>query len=611
MPEFKEVNVKFLYEFLVKGQEKVTKAIIKEVKALEAAAERTGKAIDEALGSRPTDTVKSRVRKSGRIESEKMADALGKIDKKTKSATSRLDRFIFGLGKLRFGINVTQFAFQTLSGLLGLDKLLDFESAISRLQFKLGIFGVKPEKITSIIDAIEEGLGKRKIKLLPIITADLDADLLALLEGISPATIKRISRIMSDLFILGIEPNPAELFRQLLRIESGQGDVIQGLFDDLLLKFGFSKEAIEKLKPGKLLDALEKGLAKLDPGPAQKANEAVADLSAAITEFQRIVVTPLVVPTIVFAINAVTKFIEQIVAVFDPKSSLSLFAALSTVGLRIGTAILLGVAGAFIGGPVGAVIGGLAGFALGDIIANALFGDIDTAEIKNRITELNEFIAAGIVSPEIFEELDKLTQQTAIIEKADLFGANIGEAIAKGLETFLREAIPIVLDIIVQLVTAALDRIIAQINKVLGLVGIGPLGGKAAEGGLIYDEDELERVRREEEKRTGRPVPRPVRPPPGSGTVTNGGDPPPGGGGGGIFILPPFAHGGIIPGPVGVPRMIVAHGGEAVLTPAQQQGFSGNIILMVDKRVLGELNIESFSRFSRLRAGLIPGTVGS
>lgn len=62
-----------------------------------------------------------------------------------------------------------------------------------------------------------------------------------------------------------------------------------------------------------------------------------------------------------------------------------------------------------------------------------------------------------------------------------------------------------------------------------------------------------------------------------------------------------FASGGMVPGPVGAPRLIVAHGGERVQTPAQQGSGGGVMIvqLVVDSRVLGEVAIASINRQQR------------
>ena len=53
--------------------------------------------------------------------------------------------------------------------------------------------------------------------------------------------------------------------------------------------------------------------------------------------------------------------------------------------------------------------------------------------------------------------------------------------------------------------------------------------------------------------------------------------------------IPSLAHGGIVPGPVGAPRLAVVHGGEAVTPPgsrASMQGRPFNIVLQLDGRVL-------------------------
>ena len=56
-------------------------------------------------------------------------------------------------------------------------------------------------------------------------------------------------------------------------------------------------------------------------------------------------------------------------------------------------------------------------------------------------------------------------------------------------------------------------------------------------------------------------------PPPTSGSYTNQS--------GGVGSIPEFDTGGMVPGPVGSPQLILAHGGEQVLTQDQQRGSSG------------------------------------
>lgn len=43
-------------------------------------------------------------------------------------------------------------------------------------------------------------------------------------------------------------------------------------------------------------------------------------------------------------------------------------------------------------------------------------------------------------------------------------------------------------------------------------------------------------------------------------------------------LIPGFAEGGIVPGPAGAPRLAVVHGGERVLTQAQQRGGGGTTV---------------------------------
>lgn len=47
-----------------------------------------------------------------------------------------------------------------------------------------------------------------------------------------------------------------------------------------------------------------------------------------------------------------------------------------------------------------------------------------------------------------------------------------------------------------------------------------------------------------------------------------------------------YAAGGMVPGPIGAPQLAIVHGGERVLTPAQQQGGGTTVIFELDGKVL-------------------------
>lgn len=56
----------------------------------------------------------------------------------------------------------------------------------------------------------------------------------------------------------------------------------------------------------------------------------------------------------------------------------------------------------------------------------------------------------------------------------------------------------------------------------------------------------------------------------------------------GGFRLPDFHQGGIVPGPIGAPQVIVAHGGEEIRTPAQQAATSGGVVVTGNTFVIRE-----------------------
>lgn len=58
------------------------------------------------------------------------------------------------------------------------------------------------------------------------------------------------------------------------------------------------------------------------------------------------------------------------------------------------------------------------------------------------------------------------------------------------------------------------------------------------------------------------------------------------------FVLPSFQSGGIVPGPIGAPQMVIAHGGEQVLTRGQQSGGGGGVTLVFNAPVYGMQDFE-------------------
>lgn len=66
-----------------------------------------------------------------------------------------------------------------------------------------------------------------------------------------------------------------------------------------------------------------------------------------------------------------------------------------------------------------------------------------------------------------------------------------------------------------------------------------------------------------------------------------------------------LAGGGVVQGATGQPRVAVVHGGEMV--------SSGPMViqLILDKKIIGQVAIDSIHRTGKFRAGLVPGSVGS
>ncbi len=75
-------------------------------------------------------------------------------------------------------------------------------------------------------------------------------------------------------------------------------------------------------------------------------------------------------------------------------------------------------------------------------------------------------------------------------------------------------------------------------------------------------------------------------------------------------LLAQMGTGGIIPGPVGMPRLIVGHGGERVLPTSQSRGGSGGVTINIHGDVRDESTVRSLARevnkllFEESRRGL-------
>ncbi len=70
---------------------------------------------------------------------------------------------------------------------------------------------------------------------------------------------------------------------------------------------------------------------------------------------------------------------------------------------------------------------------------------------------------------------------------------------------------------------------------------------------------------------------------------------------------PDFAHGGMVPGPLGAPVRAIVHGGETVLPG----GATMIIQLVLDRRIVSEIAVDAVNRTARLNAGMVPGSIGS
>jgi len=85
--------------------------------------------------------------------------------------------------------------------------------------------------------------------------------------------------------------------------------------------------------------------------------------------------------------------------------------------------------------------------------------------------------------------------------------------------------------------------------------------------------------------------------------TTTGGPAPSYGGGGGIDLtIPPeeYQEGGIVPGPIGRPRVAIVHGGETVLPTGgglSSQPIIIRIPVQLDGRTIAEVQIPHLQRF--------------
>ncbi len=77
-----------------------------------------------------------------------------------------------------------------------------------------------------------------------------------------------------------------------------------------------------------------------------------------------------------------------------------------------------------------------------------------------------------------------------------------------------------------------------------------------------------------------------------------------------IPTIPNFAHGGVVPGPIGKPRLVVAHGGEEFLGTNGQQGAPKVIHIYIGNKKVDTVILDSMSRIVR-RSNLVPRALNS
>ena len=111
-------------------------------------------------------------------------------------------------------------------------------------------------------------------------------------------------------------------------------------------------------------------------------------------------------------------------------------------------------------------------------------------------------------------------------------------------------------------IMAAIDKIIAFFTGMPGRIvdALGDLGSLLFDAGKKLIQGFIDGIK-------SIPVPNPLDLVPGGGIVK--------GAASAVGGLLGFQHGGMVPGPSGAPRLIMAHGGERVLTAAQQGGGGG------------------------------------
>ena len=578
----------FNFEIGIVGEDEAARfsQIIKDqTKTVVDEGKKAAQALDKVIGHRPTESVKTRTRKS---KTKDLADNLGEAGKQAKKASSKLDRFIFGLGKLRFGINVTQFAFQSFFGVLSVSRIAEFDRAMNLASVQMQGFDLSAEQAKERLDALVEGFGGKRHIVTEVIGTD-DEAFFALLSSLDPEVIRRIAEDALEFKeLLGGDPKAFFLaFAQGVEISQ---DKMIGRFDKIAELFKFAPEVMDILASGKMEDMFRYIEGLFDEAiitPAMESEKAVDDLKTSWDEFVQTVLQPVLLPLSTFMLEEVTSFFDTLESLFKPENNKELQMAAITLGSMLGGAI----AGGVMGGPLGAGIGGILGFALGKKLADSMFGDLDKQDIANRTAEINAQLAEGagrLSRPEVgalLGELKLLGERHEAIIAAEAFGESIGKALQTGMVNVLKGLGLVMVGVVVgaaadtlNAVIMIINDLIAGINKGSGLFGLPSIPS-------------IPRVNAGYLNSIGS-----------SGFFSGAETRDPG--------YHYYAQGGIVPGPIGAPQLAVVHGGEEVIRHSDR-GSGGNIILMVDKRVLGQLNTESLARFSRLRAGLIPGTIGS
>ena len=560
----------FVFNISVSGIEGL-KQVANTVSAVSKSVGKSTKQMSDHMTSAGVHTMRVKARMdSGTSAAKGLGNALDRVGKGATGAKTGLDRLLFKLGLFRFYVNVAQFAFKFFLDSLQVDKIVNFDQAMNFASTTLKGMGDTAENINPKLDAVVAAFGNRTDLLTKFLG---DPAVLRDLQGMTPKLAKDLADLSLQAYTLE-NRDPAKFFDALAKVVL-YGDT-PGAIQELAELTGYGEKIFEIFKKEKaegVVKFFQTAFAEDSRTGAINTKTAIAELESQWTQLIT-VLGKAVLPVVTVVLKELNSLFENIKGMFSPDSeqSQSLLVAAAVLGTLIGLALIGGGVS-----PIVGITGGLMGFQ----IINKVFEDFkdgDNGKALIAIAATLGFLIGAAIAGTVGTKTGIIGGLVSFVIIAD--GLNL---LFSG-DSFTKEG-------------AAIKLAAEGIGAVIGfrIAGVAGATFGAAFGELIgrylNPANILENIRPSSDTSFGDLFSK----------IKDALDK--------ISPVGSFATGGVVPGPIGSPRLAMVHGGEVITNPNISNGNKGNttIQLVLDKKILDEITIDSMGKFLRRRAGFLPG----